>query len=264
MKLEPFGFEISAAIDVGVERQYLECITSLDYQPRTIHAARGTQPTLLEKAHYEIRRFEDPTVEQPGECFRYGRSMDNPRIEGWCSHLSRASTGLFHRYFDDLMEEGLFLADCIPEQSWTSTWNRSPIRKQKDRPHVVTGQPIFNYFHSKARKPPVEDRKCPFDSKSEAAQTLLRDIHEWDPNEYLPPPTLFWCQTQLQEIGLELGLPVGSRFDPEDPHLQLIGDKRQPYRAVYEKLRLRALAHWRSGEEPILEVCEKPIAELGS
>lgn len=177
------------------------------------------------------------------------------------------------------MEEGLFMPDCVPEQvallalympiirqrvqSWTDIWNIHPIRKQKNRPNLVTGKPIINYFDSDICDPPVEDRKCPFDPESEAVQTLQRGIQEWDPNEYLPPSTLLWCRTQLRGIGQELGLPVGSHFDPEDLHIQLIGDTRQPCRAVYEKLRLRALAHWRSGEEPILQVCEKPSVNRG-
>ncbi|KAJ5992803.1 hypothetical protein N7451_008527 [Penicillium sp. IBT 35674x] len=178
------------------------------------------------------------------------------------------------------MEEGLFMPDCIPQQvallalympiicervqSWTDIWNMHPIRKQKNRPHVVTGKPMINYFDSDTCDPPVEDRKWPFDPESEVIQTLQLGIQEWDLNKYLPPPTLLWYRTQLHEIGQEFGLPVGSNFDPANLHIQLIGDTRQPRRAVYEKLRLRALAHWHSGEEPILGVCEKPSAECGS
>lgn len=83
-------------------------------------------------------------------------------------------------------------------------------------------------------------------------------MQEWDPDEYLPPLTLAWCQEQLREIGHELGLPEGIEFDPEEPHFRLIGDRKQPYKAVYEKLRIRAYDHWNSGQDPILAVCEKP------
>ncbi|KAJ5992804.1 hypothetical protein N7451_008528 [Penicillium sp. IBT 35674x] len=72
MKLGPFGIEFSAAIAgysryvmwvyigvsghsaVSVERSYLDCITSLGYQSRTVHAAKGTETALLESAHYGI------------------------------------------------------------------------------------------------------------------------------------------------------------------------------------------------------------------
>ena len=50
---------------------------------------------------------------------------------------------------------------------------------------------------------------------------------EWDPAEYLPSATLAWCYTQLYEIGLQ---EVGEPFDPEDPLIQLRGEREQPYR----------------------------------
>jgi hypothetical protein len=171
------------------------------------------------------------------------------------------------------MKEGLFLSKtCIPDQvallalympivrerveAWTKdVWNMHYIRKQKKRPHMVPGKPIVNYFDSDtALKPPVEDRKCLLNPKSELIQRLQRDVEEWDPNQYLPPLTLVWCQTEMEKIGLEL---VGTPFDPEDPLIDLVGDPEQPYRVVYEELRLRAHDYYDSGG--ILELCEKPI-----
>lgn len=146
MKLEPFGIEISAAIDgysryvmwvyigvsgrsaVSVERQYLDCITSLGYQPRTVHAAKGTETTLLESAHYEIRRFEDPTVDQPGDCFRYGRGMDNPRVEGWCSKLSMAVTSLMHVSSVDCHLYQLLLLKSMTSNGFYSLFKRSLVK----------------------------------------------------------------------------------------------------------------------------------------
>lgn len=114
MKLEPFGIEIYAAIDgysrymiwvyigvsartaVSVERQYLDCITRTGFQPRVIRSDRGTETQLMADAHYEIRRFEDPIVDEPGKCYWFGRSVDNQRIEAWWGQLSNACTGLFH------------------------------------------------------------------------------------------------------------------------------------------------------------------------
>lgn len=61
----------------------------------------------------------------------------------------------------------------------------------------------------------------------------------------------------MEHIGLEL---VGTPFDPEDPLVDLLGDPEQPYKVVYEELRLRAHRHWDSGsQEPIFELCEKPV-----
>lgn len=79
---------------------------------------------------------------------------------------------------------------------------------------------------------------------------------QWNPDEYLPPATLTWCQQQLNEIGQEL---VGHPFKPTDPRIELLGHARSPYQAVYERLRERALQHWDSSREPKLNVCVKPV-----
>lgn len=78
---------------------------------------------------------------------------------------------------------------------------------------------------------------------------------EWDPAEYLPPSTLAWCRLQLIEIGQQ---EVGEPFDPEDPLIQLLGDRKQPYRKVYETMRARALLHDQLGTLPILTLSIKP------
>jgi hypothetical protein len=54
-------------------------------------------------------------------------------------------------------------------------------------------------------------------------------------------------------------LKVGAPFNPEDPHLDLRGDPKQPYRIVYEALRERVGLHWESGREPILGLYVKPL-----
>jgi hypothetical protein len=174
------------------------------------------------------------------------------------------------------MREGLFLSkDSIPDQvailalymplirqrikSWVELWNIHTIRKQKNRPDAITGVPYMNYFHPRPTsqdREAIQDRKCVLDTESELIQRLQQDVQEWDPDQYLPPSTLSWCQAQLQEVGIEL---VGTPFDPEEPLLRLLGDPQQPYRAVYERLRTRAYAYWNSGQEPVLALCEKPV-----
>jgi hypothetical protein len=81
-------------------------------------------------------------------------------------------------------------------------------------------------------------------------------VAEWDPAEYLPPATLAWCRQQMVEIGQQ---EVGVPFDPEDPLIQLRGDRKQPYRKVYEALRTRAFSHYQSGALPLLEISPKPV-----
>ncbi|KAF3028982.1 hypothetical protein E8E15_009927 [Penicillium rubens] len=65
------------------------------FQPRKIRSDRGTETVLLTDTQYELRKLADPSV-QIRDCYLYGRSVDNQRIEGWWGLLSRATTGLFH------------------------------------------------------------------------------------------------------------------------------------------------------------------------
>ncbi|KAI3171846.1 hypothetical protein CBS147317_1275 [Penicillium roqueforti] len=288
MKLEPFGIEIYAAIDgysryiiwayvgvsartaVSVMRQCFDVFAYRGFQPKKFRSDRGTETTLLADTQYELRKLGDPSV-KPSDCYLYGRSVDNQRIEGWWGLLSRASTGLFHEYFHCLQRDNLFTKDCIPEQvsllaiympvirsriqSYRTDWNHHPIQSQPNRPHVICGRPKMNYKY-----PNVHDLRCtintdPDSEQGQLFQRLRQDVQGWNPEEYLPPATLTWCQQQLAEIGVQ---KVGMPFDPEDPNPNLVGDPRAPYRAVYEALRVRAFAHWEAGQNPILDVCTKP------
>ena len=67
---------------------------------------------LLADTQYELRKLADPLV-QIRDCYLYGRSVDNQRIEGWWGLLLRATTGLFHvsdiRLIEKLFMEKLFM-----------------------------------------------------------------------------------------------------------------------------------------------------------
>ncbi|KAJ5371208.1 uncharacterized protein N7496_007300 [Penicillium cataractarum] len=199
--------------------------------------------------------------------FIYGRSIDNQRIESWWGQLAQSSIFVYHEYFNILLGDGIYLKQCIPEQivllaiympilrsrvqSYVSSiWNVHPIRKQPKRPHIVSGKPIMNYYY------PTEDTPdCKESFDPSLLQRLQEDVAEWDPTEYLPPSTLDWCRLQMVEIGQQ---EVGEPFDPEDPLIQLLGDRKQPYRKVYETMRARALLHYQSGTLPILALSMKP------
>ncbi|KAJ5751581.1 hypothetical protein N7520_008498 [Penicillium odoratum] len=125
--------------------------------------------------------------------------------------------------------------------------NSFPIRPQKNRLGCVTGIPLVNYDFP----PPGKQYKC--EVSEETYQILYENVAPWDPIEYLPPATLAWCSTQLNDI-----IPGG--FDPENPPLYRPGDNPlQPYRSVYEQLRIRALDHEDSGMQPKFSVCDKPL-----
>lgn len=132
------------------------------------------------------------------------------------------------------------IRSCV--NAYVRTWNRHKIRKQKERPWVVDGIPIYLYQYS--------DRQ---DFKQQADPALIQafqhEVAGWDADEYLPRETLVWCRQQLQQIG----------FNPSDPPPR--HDFAQPHRAEYLELRQRAILHVQSGDLPILQICERPTQE---
>ncbi|CAP93803.1 Pc16g11330 [Penicillium rubens Wisconsin 54-1255] len=133
MKLEPFGIEIYAAIDgysryivwiyagvsartgVSVLHQAIYEYKNRGFLLRKIRSDRGIETILLADGHFMLRQLGEPSV-QPKDCYIYGRSVDNQRIEAWWGMLSRASTGLFYRYFRRLQYTECFTKDSIPDQ----------------------------------------------------------------------------------------------------------------------------------------------------
>ena len=176
------------------------------------------------------------------------------------------------RFFRRLQLEDRFTQDSIPDQvslltvymetirkrvkSYTQNWNTHPIQLHPRRTNLVPGRPAMNFFLPKGD---AKNLKCMLNQNLEQTELLKRlqeDTEEWDPNEYLPRSTLTWCHQQLIEIGQEL---VGIAFDPINPDPRFTGDTKSPFEAVYMKLRHRAYEHWISGQDPILDVCTKPI-----
>ncbi|KAJ5745071.1 hypothetical protein N7520_004675 [Penicillium odoratum] len=281
MKLEPYGFEIYAAIDgysrkimwiytgisartaVSVGRQYLDCIQHAGCIPRFIRCDLGVEGHMMADFHLALRRVEDPTITRLRDCFLLSKSTENQRIESFWSKLQKTCLFIYRHYFMILRESHLFSAANITDQvallaiymplirrhvsEYIKDHNSFPIRPQKNRLGCVTGIPLVNYDFP----PPGKQYKC--EVSEETYQILYENVAPWDPIEYLPPATLAWCSTQLNDI-----IPGG--FDPENPPLYRPGDNPlQPYRSVYEQLRIRALDHEDSGMQPKFSVCDKPL-----
>ncbi|KAJ5460980.1 uncharacterized protein N7458_002532 [Penicillium daleae] len=266
MKLAPFGIEIYAAIDgysryilwvyigistrsaISVYKQYVNAVSTFGYLPQILRTDLGGETIYLGDAHWALRRVANPDIPHT-DCYSYGKSTENTRIEAWWAQLSRSSVFIWRNYFATLRDERLFSITSIADQiallavfmptvrssisSYVETWNRHTIRKQPKRPWVAYGKPIFLYQHSSRQD--VQQLADPA-----LLQTLQQDVANWDADEYLPIETL------LQEIG----------FDPLNPPPR--DDSAQPYKSVYLELRQRAILHTQSGNLPILQICERP------
>lgn len=111
-KLRPYGVEIYACIDaysryivwvyIGISastavscvQQFFQAIEATQIQPRFVRSDRGTETVMLADAHYQLQTTYEPDLEFQ-ECYLYGTSTANQRIEAWWQQLSK---GLVFRW----------------------------------------------------------------------------------------------------------------------------------------------------------------------
>ena len=106
MKLAPYGIEVYASIDaysryiiwiyvgisartaVSVLRQYLDTVDLFGQQPRFVRSDHGNETVLLASAHHQLQQVMEPDLEFQN-CYLYGTSTTNQRIESWWNQLSK-------------------------------------------------------------------------------------------------------------------------------------------------------------------------------
>jgi hypothetical protein len=112
MKLEQFGIEIYAAIDVrtrlvlwvyvgvsartqiSVLMQYIRTLKITARKPYKIRSDRGVETPMLGDAHFALSQKENPNV-QFSEVFIYGTSVMNQRIEAWWEVLASSQLNVW-------------------------------------------------------------------------------------------------------------------------------------------------------------------------
>jgi hypothetical protein len=123
LKLASYGIEIYAAIDaysryiiwiyvgissrtaVSVLRQFLDVLQVTKQQPRFVRSDRGGGTVLLAEAQHKLQQSKYPEIEI-SECYLYGTSTVNQRIEAWWLQLSR---GLLFRWRVSLYSYFIYL-----------------------------------------------------------------------------------------------------------------------------------------------------------
>lgn len=111
-KLRPYGVEIYACIDaysryivwvyigisastaVSCAHQFFQALEEVEQQPRFVRSDRGTETVMLAEAHYQLQTSFEPDLEFQ-QCYLYGTSTANQRIEAWWQQLSK---GLLFRW----------------------------------------------------------------------------------------------------------------------------------------------------------------------
>ncbi|KAL4860412.1 hypothetical protein BDV12DRAFT_191720 [Aspergillus spectabilis] len=274
--LAPYGIEIYGAIDaysryiiwiyvgissrtaVSVLRQFLDTLEVTQQQPRFVRSDRGTETILLAEAQHKLQQSLHPEI-LITDCYLYGTSTANQRIEAWWLQLTRGILFRYRAYFRGLLEEGKYSKDNINDQiaiyviympllriqvtSFVRTWNSHKIRRQRNRPHLVHGKPFMNYNF-----PPTGVQNHGIQFNQELFKSLQEDVQEWDANEYLPAETYNWTLAQLLELG----------FDPRNLP-EIAGDHVFiPFRTIYLELRSRIQAHLQQGSRPYLSLSVRP------
>lgn len=108
-KLSPFGFEIYAAIDaysrciiwiyVGVQgrvslsivQQFLRVVLEKGFIPYIVRSDRGKETPLAAEVHFALARtMQDNPGFKLRDCWYYGTSTANQRIESWWSGLEKS------------------------------------------------------------------------------------------------------------------------------------------------------------------------------
>ncbi|KAL4732819.1 hypothetical protein BDV11DRAFT_210668 [Aspergillus similis] len=250
LKLTPYGIEIYAAIDaysryiiwvyvgvssrtaVSVLRRFLDTLEVTATQPRFVRSDRGGETVLLAEAQHKLQQSCHPEI-SIRDCYLYGTSTANQKIEAWWLQLTRGVIVRYRTYFQGLVALYAIYMPILRVQvtSFVRTWNSHNIRKQRNRPHQVTGKPYMNYNCPAAG---VQDHGIKFNM--ELLESLQDDVREWDPDEYLPAETYNWTRMQLLEL---------------DPSFI-------PFRTIYLELRSRIKAHFQQGSQPILELPKAP------
>lgn len=105
-KLKPYGIGIYACIDtysryvlwiyvgignttqITVLQQYLDCLKLTKTQPRFIRTDRGVETTMMAGCHYELQLYKQADLKF-NQCYLYGTSTGNIRIESWWQILSK-------------------------------------------------------------------------------------------------------------------------------------------------------------------------------
>jgi len=212
---------------------------------------------MVADAHLALHKKFDSSIEF-SSVYRYGTSKKNQRVESWWQQMSKSALRRWRDYFAELEADGLWneeslsckialLAVYMPIlrrilHRFVDQWNHHRIRKQKNRPHVIPGQPYVLFYY-----PEIAKNFQQFVS-SDLLAGFKADIGGYDVDEYLPQDTLAWCSMQLQSWGY--GNLNGEEALPRTGH--------RVHRDAYLRLRNSIEQQVKNGNKEGLDLCTTP------
>lgn len=142
----------------SVFRQYVQTLRDTGIIPRILRTDRGTETPRMADTHLLLSRLVRPDENLSfQQCFHYGKSTNNQRIEAWWRPSTEKCLGDWTKLFDGMKRQGTLdmdkradrialLAIYMPviktnHAEWVETYNRHRIRKQPKRPWVKPGIP---------------------------------------------------------------------------------------------------------------------------
>jgi hypothetical protein len=300
-KLSAYGIQIYGCVDaysrkiiwwyvglsnrtgISVCRQYLDTIKVVGRCPNFIRSDCGSETTLMASCHYDLYWQSCLDHGVPDEelnnltlydCYRYGKSTRNIRIEAMWNQMIMSITESWICYFSWLKSIGMYSFDDFPTDKvillyillpivqkeifdWVLDHNANPIRPQKERTKHVSGIPNELYQgRDRSGKEIARQQGFVFDERTweQCSEDLGggRAGGEYDPADILTNTTIDWCQTTTAALGVT---------EPRANEFITQGGMAVPY--WYQCLVHTARQHHTSGATPELELAPKPyISEI--
>ena len=206
-KLSEFGIQIYGGIDayaryviwnnvsisnrtaVSVLRGFLDVVSELGQQSRFVRSDRGGETVLMAQAHLQLLQAYEADMSFDN-CYWYGTSTANQRIESWWGQMTKSLTGKWIRFFRSLRQSGLFSKDKLADQvallaiyfpiirtevtHFVDHWNTHALRKQANRTNSVQGKPVRLY-----RRPPPGVQNYGVSLHQPTLERLRQDVEDY-------------------------------------------------------------------------------------
>jgi len=106
---------ITSRTAVSVLAQYVNTIASGRAIPQLIRSDRGAETTMAADAHYQLsQKTRESLDELPfGQCYKYGTSKENARVESWWGQMCKSSIGRWRDAFQQLSRHGQYDDDLV-------------------------------------------------------------------------------------------------------------------------------------------------------
>jgi hypothetical protein len=300
-KLQKYGIEIYGCVDaysrkiiwwyvglsnrtgVSVACQYLQAIKEVGRCPNFIRSDHGSETTLLADHQYHLyyQACEDAGYAEEEldavcllDCYLYGKSTRNIRIEAMWNQMISSVTESWIDYLAFLRGKGLYREEILADRvvllyillpiiqkeifDWVLDHNANPIRPQAERSRHVAGVPN-ELYQCRDRTGSTSTKRYGFLYNESCWQACSERYQDYNPTELLTPATQAWCHTTLQEIQNQLGVTEEERQPQANQFITRSGRRKDiPY--WYQCLVHTARNHARARAEPRLQLAAKPYA----